>query len=140
MTYDCYCDYDQPEFCNISTVKARKEHKCEECRATIQPGDKYKRTVGKWEGDLLTFATCGLCDELQQWASISVPCFCWAYGELHEEVRDMVDQIKVDVPGIVFEWGRRMIKIERVRYGKHWPRRRPQRRKFSHENLGAAAP
>lgn len=133
MTYDaCSCDYDPPEFCHNEVRKARKPHKCYECRVTIEPGERYEHTRGKWEGDISTFDTCALCLELRQWAKISVPCFCWYYGDLHENIRDMVTEVRSDVPqGFVFEWGRRMIKIERRRFSQHWPRmfrrRRPRR-------------
>lgn len=125
MTYDaCSCDYDMPEFCDVMTRKARKVHKCYECRGTINPGDSYERTAGKWDGEFTEFKTCELCAELRQWARISVPCFCWTYGDLHEHVRSMVEEVRSDVPaGFVFEWGRRMIKIERRRFGEYWPRK-----------------
>lgn len=124
MTYDsCSCDYDMPAFCQVETRKARKPHKCWECRAAIDPGEVYEHVRGKWDGDIWTFKTCALCLELRQWARISVPCFCFSYGDLHENIRDMVDEVHRDVPrGFVFEWGRRLIKIERKRYGVHWPR------------------
>lgn len=133
MTYDsCSCDYDAPEFCDVTTVKARKQHKCYECRGPIKPCESYERTAGKWDGDFCTFKTCELCSELRHWARISVPCFCWIYGDLHENIRSMVEEVWSDVPrGFVFEWGRRMIKIQRRRYGEHWPRQflrnRPRR-------------
>jgi hypothetical protein len=130
MTYDaCYCDYDPPAFCNVEKRKARKEHQCYECRAVIPAGDTYEHTRGKWEGDISVFKVCALCLELRQWAKISVPCFCWYYGDLHENIRDMVSEVRNDVPqGFVFEWGRRMIVIERKKTGRHWPRKRPPNR------------
>lgn len=123
--YDaCSCDYDPPDFCSVVTRKARKRHVCDECRAIIQPRDTYEYVFGSWEGSLGEFKICALCLELRQWAKISVPCFCWCYGDMHENIRDMVDEVRHDVPrGFVFEWGRRIIKIERKRYGQHWPRR-----------------
>lgn len=131
MTYDsCSCDYDPPEFIVIETRKARKSHRCYECRADIPPRETYEHVRGKWEGEIYTFRTCALCLELRQWAKISVPCFCWAYGDLHDNIRDMVSEVRPDVPrGFVFEWGRRLIKIERRRFAQHWPRqwRRRQR-------------
>jgi hypothetical protein len=133
MSYDaCDCDYDAPEFCDITTVKARKPHRCYECRGSIKPGESYERTAGKWDGDFCSFKTCALCRELRRWAVISVPCFCWTYGELHENVRDMVSEVRSDAPsGFIFEWGRRMIRIERNKYAQHWPRQflrhRPRR-------------
>lgn len=122
--YDaCSCDYDPPSFCNIETRKARKAHECQECRGPIPAGETYEYVRGKWEGEILIFKTCALCLELRQWAVISVPCFCFAYEMLHENVRDLVTEARADCPpGFVFEWGRRMIKIQRRRYGVHWPR------------------
>src|SRR3990167_254561 len=130
MTYDaCSCDYDPPEFCTVKTVTARKQFKCYECRSEIKPGDRYERAVGKWDDDLSTYRTCDLCAELRQWARISVPCFCWYYGYLHDNVEDMVHEVRRDVPkGFVFEWGRRMIAIERRRFNQHWPRQYQRRR------------
>ena len=122
MTY-CYCDGDVPEFCSVSTHKARKEHRCSECRASINPGEAYEYTSGKWDGYLSTYKTCTRCVELRQWAKISVPCFCWYYGDLHENVAEMVSDAHHAVPGLIFEWGRRMIRIQRARYGEHWPRK-----------------
>lgn len=130
--YDaCSCDYDPPQFHHRELRKARKPHECYECRGTIPAGETYEHVRGKWDYDVRTFKTCGLCLELRQWAVISVPCFCFAYGDLHENIRDMVSEVQSDVPaGFMFEWGR-IIKIERRRYGQHWPRqwerRRPRR-------------
>lgn len=123
--YDaCSCDGDPPEFIHIEQRKARKPHKCDECRATFVSGESYEHVRGKWEGYIYTFKICALCLELRQWALISVPCFCYDYQSLHENVRDMVSEVRRDVPlGFVFEWGRRVIKIHRRRYGQHWPRR-----------------
>jgi hypothetical protein len=136
MTYDaCYCDYDPPTFCTIKTVKGRKEHKCDECRGPIAVGEQHEYVSGKWDGDLQWFRTCPLCLELRQWALISVPCFCFGYSNLHQDVIDMVQEVAPGVPGFVFEWGRRMIKIDRHKTGLHWPRRAwHTRRQPSSEN------
>lgn len=130
MTYDaCSCDYDPPSVCHTKTVKARKEYRCEECRRKIEIGERYENTWGVWEGEGSTFRTCDLCAELRKWARISVPCFCWTYGDLHENIRDMVMEVRRDCPpGFVMEWGRRMIKIERRKLGQHWPRMYQRRR------------
>ena len=115
MSY-CWCDGELPEFCRVTQVKrARKRHKCWECGAYIQPGSPYEYVCGKWDGLLDRFRICPLCKELREWATISVPCFCWAYGSLHDDVWDMVDETRHDVPGFYFEYGRRMIRIKRAR-------------------------
>lgn len=39
------------EFYNDAVHKARKEHKCEMCHRIINPGEKYHRQSGKYDGD-----------------------------------------------------------------------------------------
>lgn len=115
MSYcDCDWDYDQPSFYRETLIAAsRKQYRCDECRGPILKGEQYKQVVGKWEGDLDTFRTCQPCIELKQWAEISVPCFCASIGELHERAREMVDDLWPTIPGFLFEWGRRVVKIRR---------------------------
>ena len=133
MTYEsCSCDGDPASFYISEDRKARKQHKCYECRAVIEPGERYEHARGCWEGTISTFKTCVLCLEIRQWARISVPCFCFNHGDLLENIRDMVTEVRRDCPaGFVMEWGRRVVKIERRRFGEHWPRmfqrRRPPR-------------
>lgn len=117
MSYEsCYCDYDPPEWLSTRNVKAaRKPHRCDECGVPIKAGEPYEYVHGKWDGYCSTFHTCMLCAELRQWALISVPCFCWSYGNLHDDVGDMVQETAPDVPGFFMEYGRRMIKIKRAR-------------------------
>lgn len=128
--YDsCSCDGDPATFCTIKTVKARKTYECYECSGPISPGESHEYVFGKWD-DVQEFRICALCLELRQWAQISVPCFCWNYGEMSENIRDMVTEVRRDVPaGFVFEWGRRIIKIKRHRYGQHWPMKFERSRK-----------
>ena len=56
----CDADSEAPEFYQEKKVTARKEHKCSECGATIKPGDKYIRVVGKWY-DFMEYKTCMDC-------------------------------------------------------------------------------
>ena len=123
MSYcDCEYDGDAPSFFSQGVVKARKPHRCGECYGPIAKGESYKRSSGKWDGRVDVYTECESCMELRQWAEISVTCFCCnVFGELHEKIREMVDDIRSDIPGFMFEWGRRIIKIERRRYG-YWPR------------------
>lgn len=127
MSYDCYCDYDAPQWISTRNVKAaRKPHVCAECNAPILAGEPYEYTSGKWDYHD-TFHICTRCVELREWARISVPCFCWAYGNLHDDVRNMVDAVRHDVPGFMFEWGRRMVKINREKRARMPPLPRQNR-------------
>lgn len=117
MSYDCSCDYEPPEWMSQRTVKAaRKPHECYECRAPIFVGESYEYTSGKWDGCTSFFHICQRCVELRQWATISVPCFCWGFGNLHDDVHEMVREVIRDVPpGFFMEFGRRMVNIRRER-------------------------
>ena len=58
-------DFDGPnEFERCTTPKARKEHKCEECRKVIAKGEVYERFTAKWDGAVTTTKTCLLCAEI----------------------------------------------------------------------------
>lgn len=123
MSYDCSCDYEPPEWFNQRIIKgARKPHKCDECSVPIFVGESYEYSAGMWEGYTNFYHICLRCVELRQWATISVPCFCWRFGNLHEDVREMVKEVVRDAPpGFFMEFGRRMVKINRERYRRNAP-------------------
>lgn len=60
-------DYDaeRPDFYNQSMVKARKEHRCHECRDPILKGTRYEAVTGKWDGRVETYRTCVSCVEIR---------------------------------------------------------------------------
>lgn len=111
MTYSCHCDYEPPEWLSTRTVKARKAHECIECFRVIPGGEPYEYTAGMWDGEFSHYKVCADCVALREWAISSVPCFCWSYGGLHEDVRGMVEEIAPKMPGFFFEYGRQMVKI-----------------------------
>lgn len=90
MSYDCSCDYDPPEFCTVTTPRARKEHRCYECGGRILKGEEYSYTAGKWDGMMSTFKVCERCWSIKQWVQNNVPCLCWAYGNMIEDCKEAV--------------------------------------------------
>lgn len=79
----CYCETgegDPPEWMNTTQQRARKEYKCFECREPIKVGDLYARTVGKWDGEILTFRLCDYCHQLSR-AHLSTGAE-FAFGDL----------------------------------------------------------
>lgn len=57
---------------NVSWAKvrrARKQHCCCECLATIEPGEHYMETTGVWDGRADRFRQCLFCGELMSLAS-----------------------------------------------------------------------
>ena len=49
------------EFYTETKPKARKQHKCDLCGKTIEPGEKYHCFTGKYDGKMFTDRTCLPC-------------------------------------------------------------------------------
>lgn len=62
----CFYDLEMPEFCESFIHKARKVHKCDECRREIKPKEHYKKIIGKWNGDFQVWKQCEGCQDLIQ--------------------------------------------------------------------------
>lgn len=101
-----YCDYEPAQFYSEKCVVARKPHKCCETGRIIQPGEKYWRCVGKWEGDLMAFCQSEFAYRFARKINgIDPPNekydSCIAFGEL----RDHVQEMRYDLPAEwVAEW------------------------------------
>jgi hypothetical protein len=54
------------EFARIDRVCAKKPHRCDDCRATVQPGETYLSGAGKVEGEFVSWKSCIACDELRK--------------------------------------------------------------------------
>ena len=115
MSYDCSCDYDPPEFYSVSIRLARRPHKrgCEECGQPIKVGQRYEEVAGKWDGYFDTFKTCQGCLDLRTWVKNNVPCFCWAHGNIHDDMRQAIaeayENAREEVVGLNFGFLRRDI-------------------------------
>ena len=65
-------------------VKARKAHRCVECKETIQPGHLYERAFAIGDGRCETTKTCARCANIRDeyfWCG-------WMTGGLVEDFRD----------------------------------------------------
>jgi hypothetical protein len=56
----------------------------------------------------------------RDWLKANTPCFCWAHGNLLDDIRDHLDEIASDLmdeaPGVLFAAGRRYVRLrERAR-------------------------
>lgn len=80
-------DYDgSAEFYTCENVKARKDHRCEECWRVIPKGEKYERTSMKFDGDVSTIKTCIQCAEIRD--AFRDPEGEFIMGELWEQMRE----------------------------------------------------
>lgn len=57
---------EYPQAYSEKQQKARKEHKCCECRGYIQPGETYQKIWGIWDGDVGNFKTCQDCQAIRE--------------------------------------------------------------------------
>lgn len=76
----------EPELYSEKMVKARKSHKCCECRNLIHKGETYQLAKGLWDGSFSAYRTCAACatiraDYIEKSGADDI-CF----GELKESV------------------------------------------------------
>ncbi len=79
---DCDGGFD---FSRITNPKAKKPHRCGECRRSIEKGQVYERFVGKFDGAIFSQSTCLECAEISRAFSCEVPP---PYGGLWSEMCD----------------------------------------------------
>ena len=111
---DCYCDYDEPYRLYAKTErKARKVHVCHECRARIQPREKYEHVTAIADG-VDVYKTCLRCVALREWVEAHIPCFCWAHTELTDAAIETCRNYAHEAPGLLFGVYRRQVLINRA--------------------------
>lgn len=69
-------------------VRARTEHKCQECHRAIAPGESYHREVYLWEGVFNLHKTCAHCMVVRGW--LQDECGGWLYGGVEEDAREHI--------------------------------------------------
>ncbi len=73
------------DFYRSSEPKAKKPHKCIECRKVIAVGEKHSLFVGKYDGDFSSSRACLECAEIQRAYSCGELIIV---GDLWSEMRD----------------------------------------------------
>lgn len=81
-------DGDAPDLYEVTTPKARIEHKCCQCGEVIQPGQRYSRFRGLYEWGFSTFKSCLPCEEIRQH-------LCGTMEDLWREVNDLVIENRI---------------------------------------------
>lgn len=80
-------DFDgYPEFYVESWPKARKQHRCGECRCTINVGERYQSCSSKFDGEVHRDKTCAACAEIRTAYSCGEmsPCFGGLWQAFYE--------------------------------------------------------
>jgi len=112
LAMSCYCDFEEPSVYNKTTPKARKVHRCSECGATIQKGERYENVSGVWDGYADTYKTCERCLDLRNFVEDNVPCICWHHGNIIDECRDAAREYGEQGDGLLFGTYRRILITE----------------------------
>lgn len=108
----CCCEYyESPEFFIQNRRKAIKDHRCYECGRLIKKGELYQAESGKWEGEVITYKTCNLCMSLRDFVQAHIPCVCWGFGNVREDMLNAARELADEAPGLLFGAYRREIKI-----------------------------
>lgn len=90
----CECDYEMPEAFRQSDVKAKKFHRCDECRGWIAPGEKYRKSFGVWDGDARSYKTCFDCLDFVEWAEEqSGDDICYSFGNMIHDIGDCLHEM-----------------------------------------------
>lgn len=90
----CECDYEYPDVFEQSLVKARKFHRCSECRGWIAVGETYRKTFGVWDGDARSYKTCSDCEQFMAWAEDqNGDDICYAFGNMIHDVGDCLNDM-----------------------------------------------
>ena len=89
-------DGEAPSCFSVTLRRARKQHHCCECPASIMPGEMYEYASGVWDGVGQNFKTCVPCAEVREqliqdlmgvgyWDSLPV------FGHLQWEMSEFYD-------------------------------------------------
>lgn len=68
--------------------RARKAHKCVECRRVIEPGETYRIAEGLFDRTWYTHKTCAHCDAASRW--LEAACGGWLYTLRQQDLGDHV--------------------------------------------------
>jgi len=117
----CTCDYDKPSFFSEVHHTARKTHRCSECGRHIQPGERYAKVAGKWDGRFGTFRRCSNCESVANALKDRLPCYCDMFGGLWETISDgYMDDLLEAETGDYFAVMRLIAAAERARMENPW--------------------
>jgi len=74
------------------TRTAVKRHRCAECRSSIEPGARYERVTGLYDGRWDSLATCPHCVEGRRFLDV-ICAGSWLHCDVWEETYQHVDEL-----------------------------------------------
>ena len=79
-------DADRYTVYHEATRRARKQHKCDECRRLIEPGETYRCTSGLSEGHWTINRVCAHCTVATNW--LQAECGGYLDGGVQEDIEE----------------------------------------------------
>lgn len=110
-----YADYGLPLVYKALRLKARKDHKCDECFKPIRSGENYEFVRVLWRDKFEVIRTCERCLELRDFVVSRVPCSCWPHHNMIEDLIESAREYDHESPGLLFGALRRVVYIKRHR-------------------------
>lgn len=105
----CMLDYSDGAVSMIGDEwrKAKKEHRCKECKRTIEPGERYSYETFHWDGEFHVHKTCEHCIVVRDW--LQAECGGWLFGGVEEDFDEhsnkygRADLLRISV-GMDWKW------------------------------------
>lgn len=88
-------DCEVPQFYSHEERVARKAHKCCECTAPIEAGEKHFFVTGKWDGTINRYRQHFICEKACEYVRDNFQDFeCLSYGALWEYFCDAKEWLR----------------------------------------------
>jgi len=87
---------DGTTFERIENRVAKKQHRCCECRRTIEIGEQYENFAGKWDAEFWCFKTCSDCLSIRKSFFCNGHEFHSILSRLTSHIEDMNAEISSD--------------------------------------------
>jgi len=91
----CDCDVLTPDYdesgdlmCREIHLKAKRDVACVECHTNVPAGTGHYFVKGKWDDHYQKYSICEDCHAIGEYFENTEECFCWAFGDLYEELRE----------------------------------------------------
>jgi hypothetical protein len=81
-------DAEAYEIYHLQLRTARKEHRCDECDRTIEPGERYRHATGLHDARWDTHHQCAHCCEVTRW--LDAVCEGWLHHAVEEDLFEHV--------------------------------------------------
>ena len=110
MSLDAFCVCDSNTYPYFERERtARKQHRCYECGGKIEPGTKHLNIGGLCEGEWWHGRICPPCWDTFKWVQAHIPCVCFHWGNMTEELTEICREACHQAPGLLFGFYRRLI-------------------------------